>query len=551
MTNVVMSEFAKTIMEEKYSQTLKDGKKETWENIAYRVTKHVMKSVGYTMREQLSKDIFEAIKERKFLPGGRYLYAAGRSYHNVQNCLLLKAEDSREAWAELLHKVTMGLMTGSGLGVDYSDIRGEGKLVRKVGGIAAGPIPLMEIVNECARSSKRGGSGRGALWAGLNWQHPDIHKFITIKNWSDDIKALKAKDFNFPAPLDATNISVLLDDDFFEAYHDDKHMLHSSAQNVYWTTIKQMLRTAEPGFSVDVGKNKGETLRNACTELTSCDDSDICNIGSINMARITNIEEMRKIVEIGTAFLLAGTVYSDVPYPKIDQIRTKNRRLGLGLLGLHEWLLLNNKSYGPDKELEEYLKVYTESTKFAKKYAKDWDLTIPVKTRAIAPTGTLSIVAETTSGIEPIFCVAYKRRYLKHTTWHFQYVLDPTAKRLIEEKGVNPDAIEDAYVLAEDVERRVAFQAWVQQYVDHGISSTINLPKWGSELNNDNTVRKFGDMLIKYLPNLRGITTYPDGARSGQPLVPVKYSTATKNIGDVFVEQADICDITQRGSCGV
>jgi ribonucleoside-diphosphate reductase alpha chain len=509
-----------------------------------------MKAVGHTMREQLSKDIFDAIKERKFIPGGRYLYATGRPYHNTQNCLLLKAEDCRESWADVLHKVTMGLMTGSGLGVDYSEIRGEGRMVRKIGGVAAGPIPLMEIVNECARSSKRGGSGRGALWAGLNWQHPDIHKFITAKNWSDEIKAFKAKDFNFPAPLDATNISVLLDDEFFTAYNDDKHILHSSSQNVYWTTIKQMLKTSEPGLSINISNNKNETLRNACCELVSEDDSDICNIGSINMARVTSLEEMKKLVEIGTAFLLAGTTYSDVPYPKVDQVRTKNRRLGLGLMGLHEWLLLNGKSYGSDRDLEEYLKIYADSGKYAKQYAKKWDLSTPVKTRAIAPNGSIGIIAETTTGIEPIFCVAYKRRYLKHTTWHYQYVVDPTAKRLIEEKGIKPELIEDAYTLAENVEKRVAFQAWVQQYVDHAISSTINLPKYGSSLNNDGTVRAFGDMLIKYLPNLRGITTYPDGCRNGQPLTPVSYKTAMSHIGEIFVEQADICDITKSSSCG-
>ena len=110
--------------------------------------------------------------------------------------------------------------------------------------------------------------------------------------------------------------------------------------------------------------------------------------------------------------------------------------------------------------------------------------------------------------------------------------------------------IEDAYTLAENVERRVIFQAWLQQYVDHGISSTINLPPWGTEHNNEQTMQEFGRMLIKYLPKLRGITCYPDGARSGQPLTPVAYHTAIKHVGEVFVEAADICDITKGGTCG-
>jgi ribonucleoside-diphosphate reductase alpha chain len=131
----------------------------------------------------------------------------------------------------------------------------------------------------------------------------------------------------------------------------------------------------------------------------------------------------------------------------------------------------------------------------------------------------------------------------------YQYVLDPTAMKLVA-MGVEPDNIEDAYTLAEDVERRVAFQAWVQEYVDHAISSTINLPAWGSEHNNTNTVKAFGNMLIKYLPKLRGITCYPDGARGGQPLTPVKYTTAIKHVGEIFIESADICDITKAGNCG-
>lgn len=131
----------------------------------------------------------------------------------------------------------------------------------------------------------------------------------------------------------------------------------------------------------------------------------------------------------------------------------------------------------------------------------------------------------------------------------YQYVLDPTAKKLVD-SGVNPDDIEDAYVLAEDIERRIKFQAWVQKYVDHGISSTLNIPSWGSECNNSTRVHAFGDMLIKYLPDLRGMTCYPDGARGGQPLTPVKYNTAAKHVGEVFVEQMDVCDLTRGGSCG-
>lgn len=543
-----MSQFSKTILEQKYSQTLKDGTKETWENIAYRVTKNVMKAVNLSMKDQLCKDIYQAIVERKFIPGGRYLYSAGRNYHQTQNCLLLRAEDSREGWADLLHKSTMALMTGAGIGIVYSDIRAEGKTIRRTGGTATGPIALAQMINEAGRGIMQGGSRRSAIWAGLHWNHSDIFKFIHIKDWSQDVKVIKEKDFNFPATLDGTNISVILDDEFFEAYNDEKHELHSMAQNVYWETVRSMLKTAEPGFSIDVGVNKDENLRNACTEITSRDDSDICNLGSINLSKTSGIEEFCKTVELGTAFLLAGTVYSDVPYSQVDKIRSKNRRLGLGLMGIHEWLLKNGKKYGQDDELEKYLNVYKTSSEISKTYARKWELSKPIKTRAIAPTGSIGILAETTTGIEPIFCVAYKRRYLKHQTWNYQYVIDPTAKRLID-SGVNPDLIEDAYSI--DIERRIGFQAWVQKYVDHAISSTINLPAWGSEANNENKVREYGNIIMKYLPELRGLTVYPDGSRGGQPLTPISYKTASKHVGEIFIEQADICDISGKGgSCG-
>jgi ribonucleoside-diphosphate reductase alpha chain len=448
-----------------------------------------------------------------------------------------------------MQKGTLALMTGGGIGSDYSEIREEGKLIRKTGGYSTGPIALMNMVNESGRFIMQGGSRRSAIWAGLRWDHADIQKFIRLKDWTKEVLALKAQNYNFPATMDGTNISVLLNDEFFEAFHDEKHVRHSLAESVYWSTIRHMLETGEPGFSIDCGKNSRETLRNACTEVTSADDSDVCNLGSINLARINSLEDMREVVDLASAFLLAGTVYSDVPFSQVDKIRSKNRRLGLGLMGIHEWLLTHGKKYGPDSDLEEYLKVYAQSGLMVKPWADKWDLSKPVKTRAIAPVGTIGIIGETTTGIEPIFCASYKRRYLKGSNWQYQFVVDPTARRLVE-SGVPVSLIEDAYSLAEDTERRVAFQAWVQQYVDHSISSTINLPRWGSRLNNEDIVQPFGKMLIKYLPKLRGITVYPDGARPGQPFEVCPWSEAITHEGEIYEEAGNACDLSKGGECG-
>ena len=544
-----MSVFARSILERTYSHKKADGTLESWEDIADRCVKHTLRAVGVDMRSSMGKELKRVITARKFIPAGRYLYAAGKQYHQVNNCLLLRVHDSREGWSELLQKASMSLMSGAGIGVNYSDIRHENAIIRKTGGVASGPLPLIQIVNECGRGIIQGGSRRSAIWAGLRWNHPDIHKFIRAKNWPDEIHALKAKDFSFPAPLDITNISVGLDDDFFLAFNDPDDIEHAMANSVYWETIEQMLRTGEPAFTVDCGKNSGENLRNACCEVSSRDTDDICNLGSINLGRVESLEELRSIVDLATGFLLAGSVYTDVPYSDVDRVLSKNRRLGLGLMGVHEWLLKRGKKYDRDDELADWLAVYAQSGRYANKWADEWSLNHPKKTRAIAPNGTTSIIAETTGGIEPIFCVAYKRRYMKGPNHCYQYVVDPVARRLIDQ-GVKPEDIEDAYRLAEDTERRVAFQAWIQQFVDHGISSTVNLPSWGSELNNKSRVREFGNMLMKYLPNLRGITTYPDGSRGGQPLTPVSYQEALSGEGkEIIEEQMSVCSL-RGGSCG-
>lgn len=475
----------------------------------------------------------------------------------TSNCFLMSVEDSREGWADLMRRATHALMTGGGIGVVYNKLREEGALVRGMGGFSTGPLSPMQMVNEAGRHIMQGGSRRSAIWAGLIWNHPDIKKFIQMKNWSKDIRKLKDKDFNFPAAMDMTNISVILDDAFFFAYLCPNHPEHKLAQEVYWMVVTQMCKTAEPGFSIDVGKNAGEHLRNACTEVTSRDNNDVCNLGSINLARVHSFDQFCEMVYNAIGFLLCGTLYSKIPYAEVGVVRDTNRRLGLGLMGMAEWLLVRGKRYGPDDELEKWLQAYADiSDKAAYEWSRKLGVNCPIKTRALAPTGTISIVGETTGGIEPILAVAIKRRYLKNKTWHYQYIIDGAAKRLID-KGVDPNLIEDAYELSEDIERRLQFQAFVQRFVDMGISSTLNLSSWGSSVNNEDTVKSFGNTLFKYLPYLRGVTAYPDGARGGQPMTKVPYSEALKYLGTEYEEGGTIIEettnnnICSNGVCGV
>jgi ribonucleoside-diphosphate reductase alpha chain len=455
-------------------------------------------------------------------------------------------------------------MTGGGIGIDYSRLRPSGKALSRTGGTASGPIPLMSAINEIGRNVMQGGSRRSAIYASLNWRHEDIQQFLTIKNWSTVVKDQKLLDFNFPAPLDMTNISVNYDDAALNYAGYDvtfpdrpekgvKEVRGLQYNPIFLQNVRQAMETGEPGFSFNFGSKQNETLRNACTEVTSEDDSDVCNLGSINMANIDSIELFKRVAELASKFLVCGTLRADLPYDKVYAVRAKNRRLGLGLMGIHEWLLKRHYSYEVTPELHEWLKVYRdESIRSANEHCDRFFISRPVAYRAIAPTGSIGILAGTTTGIEPLFAVAYKRRFLTEgTKWKYQYVVDGTADLLINRFGVKPESIESALDLADNYEKRIKFQADIQDYVDMSISSTINLPSWGTARNNEKEVGAFASTLAKYAPRLRGFTCYPDGSRGGQPLTAVPYEEALKH-KDVVYEENDICDISGKGgSCGV
>ena len=540
------SEWGESIFRQKYPLF------ERWEDLARQLAQEVCE--GFLPQSQIDF-IFESIRDMKFIPGGRYLYYAGRKAKFYNNCFLLRAEeDSRQDWANLSWKAESCLMTGGGIGADYSVYRPKGSILGRTGGEASGPLPKMQMINEIGRNVMQGGSRRSAIYASLNWQHGDVWSFLRAKNWHDmkvpgtdkTVWDIRQADFNFPAPLDMTNISPNYDDawlDMFRATGD--------VGALFYANVEQACMTGEPGFSFNFGEQENETLRNACTEVTSADDSDCCNLGSLNFSRIESPEELRQITRAATLFLLCGSHRSDVPYEKVERVREKNRRLGLGIMGIHEWLMSRGYSYGMNPEFERWLCVYkVESDAAAAVGAHSLSCARPKGVRAIAPTGTIGILAGTTTGIEPLYAVAYKRRVLtRGTEWVEKYVIDDAADVLIHKHSVDPDKIETSIDLAKDPERRIKFQYEVQKYVDHAISSTINLPEWGSESNNPDTVRQMASILAKYAHGLRGFTAYPDAARGGQPLTAISYQDAIEH--NASVQTHDICSITSKGGvCG-
>ena len=537
--DVFSNKFAHDIYLQKYSM---DGQ-ETWKDTCARVVNSVC---GQLLDSKTKEKILKYMLERKFIPGGRYLYSSGRPFHQVNNCFLFRAEDSREGWADLMQKATASLMTGGGIGVNYSMVRPEGSVIRRTGGKSTGPISLMNMVNENGRYVMQGGQRRSAIWAGLRWDHGDIFKFIHMKDHTPEIKALKEKDFNFPVPMELTNISVDYNTEFFVAIEDENHPKHEHAKKVWLDNCLQAFSTAEPGMIFNFRKDN-ENLRNACTEVVSEDDSDKCNLGTIWMNRIADKKEFGEVVKYSTLFLLCGGIYSDVPTQAIKEVGQKNNRIGLGLGGMHEWLMQRGYAYEVTPELHKWLSIYEqESDAMAFVGAKQLGVSVPKGVRAIAPTGTIGIIAESTTGIEPLFCKAYKRRYRNaEGNWVFQYVVDGTVKRLMEQ-GIKIENIKDSYDLT--FKQRVKFQADVQNYVDMSISSTCNMPAWGSEENNASNYEKNAAILLKYAKRLRGFTVYPDGCRGGQPLVRATLEEALANEGTVFEESETNCI---NGVCGI
>lgn len=543
--------FADSIFRQKYSQ----GPDDTWPNLCRRLVSDVCgdrsmcakPNESPLMSKEDQDQLVQYMIQQKVVAGGRYLYYSGRPISFFNNCFCLRAEeDTREEWGNIVKRASDCLMSGGGIGVDYSRLRPSGRTLSRTGGISSGPLPLMSSVNEIGRNVMQGGSRRSAIYASLNWQHEDIESFLHAKDWSDTIKKLKAEDFNFPAPFDMTNMSINWDTKFIEsvAVRDREGCTTNlwRAPQLWYDSVKKMCMTGEPGHSYNFWENENDTLRNACTEFTSEDDSDVCNLASVNLGNISSLEELTSVVGLASKFLVCGSIRGDLPYEKVKQVREQNRKIGLGLMGVHEWLLQRGHMYEITEELKQWLTVYRdESERAANEWSDRFFINRPKKYRAIAPAGSISILCGTTSGIEPLYAVAYKRRYLEGgSKWKYQYVIDSTAQLLIDTYGISPDQIETSADLATDPERRIKFQYEIQKYVDMAISSTINLPAWDTEWNNSDTSDKLAGVLLRYCHGLRGITVYPDGSRGGQPLTQVSYEEAKKHHGIIFAEE-NVC----------
>jgi ribonucleoside-diphosphate reductase alpha chain len=512
---------------------------QTWNDLAWTLAQDVC---GPWMHREDVNEIGYLIATMKFVPAGRYLYYAGRETKFFNNCFAMIVEDTRQGWAELMGNTVNALMCGGGVGCYYGKIRPRGSLLKRTGGVASGPVPLMMMMNEAGRHVQQGGSRRSALWDGLPWWHQDIEEFITAKNWSREVQLAKAANYNYPAPLDMTNISVCFDDAFLE--QPDDALFHK--------IVRQMCFNGEPGMAFNFGAQANEVARNACTEFISEHDSDVCNLGSVNLSAIEDLSEFEHVVRMASKFLVCGSLRSELPYQKCREVRFTHRKIGLGLMGIHEWLLARGHHYAVVPELHTWLQTYQHQSEMAAcSLADTLGISRPVRFRAIAPSGTISILAGTSSGMEPLFSLAAYRRYLEGSRWRAQYYVDPTAEFIVQKYGIDPDTIETAYKLANRPEQRIKFQADLQHYVDMGISSTLNLPEWGSEGNNEHTVMGLATLIRRYMPRLRGITAYPNNGRAGQTLTEVPMAEAKAKAGVVYDAQSAVDNQCTSGVCSM
>lgn len=245
------NDFGKTIFDRKYRND--EAGCDTWEHLSEILVQNVCKDLRTDMRDMLIGDI----ASMKFIPAGRYLYYAGRLKRFFNNCFAFRAEDTREGWADLAQKHFLALMCGGGCGTVYSDVRPKGSPISKTGGVASGTLSLMNAMNEIGRNVMQGGSRRSALWAGLRWNHADISEFLDAKKYTEFQKKCKEEYFDFPLPLDMTNMTVIYDRNWYQDIKEGSRQAHA----VLLRNVIRACKDGEPGFQFSISDTN--ELRNA------------------------------------------------------------------------------------------------------------------------------------------------------------------------------------------------------------------------------------------------------------------------------------------------
>jgi ribonucleoside-diphosphate reductase alpha chain len=548
--------FAKDIFTQRYALHAQ----ETWAEACHRVADHVGSAEYGEQLAHWKSEFASILRQNLFMPAGRIWYGSGRPKGQLLNCFVIPTADSREGWGKTASDMIVICGTGGGLGLNTSPIRPRGSRINGSGGVATGAVSLMEIINAAGEVIKAGGGRRTALMLSLGLQHGDVLEFLD-----------KKLDLH---QLNNANVSVVFDDDpedFFRLVKEDGDLeLKFRGQTIGKTKARQLwdkivtnaLKGGEPGLLNGYLANKMSNIwyhdklicTNPCGEiwLTAY---DCCDLGALVLPRFVadgklDWERLGRVVEIGVRFLDDVLTVNNYPLAEIKETCSNIRRIGLGVMGLHDMLLLLGQQYNSPEGLEVVDKVMKfikerayeasialsqekgpfpkfEADDFLKSgFCKTLKPTLRHKIKefgirncallTIAPTGTTSIVCDVTSGIEPMFAPAYQRRFRKGEELAMEVVVHPLLKTFLAE-GKDVSHFQGAF----DIKLRDHFemQRTCQRHLDNACSKTINLTK-------DTSKEELSDLYMEFFPELKGVTVYPDGSRQDQPLTPMSLDEA-------------------------
>lgn len=556
MDKYVPADFAEEIRKLRYAS----DENETFDGSCERVASEIAKIENKEKKGECEQDFYDILSQNLFSPGGRIWFGAGKNRAGLLNCYVVPTVDSREGWGQLMANFTAISGTGGGVGMNFSTIRPNGSLISSSGGTASGPVSLMSIIDKIAEVIKGGGGRRAACLFALSYKHPDVFEFLDKK-------------LNLAALTNA-NVSILIDEDFIEAVRKDEEIqtefagkpgMKYSAKALFQRLIDNSVKTGEPGI-LNLGlanyyNNHGYAeplvVTNPCGELF-LPPNGACDLGSLILPSFINDDGSFNFELLGDTIPTAVRLLDNVldittfPIPAIE-IQTKRfRRVGLGVMGVHDMLLLMGYKYDSEEafafmdklmcfikkkayEASTYLAVekgcfpeYNRDLYLKANFIKEMPPSIRSKIRqhgirnsallTLAPTGTTSIVAGCSGGIEPIYAPAFVRRYNDNSTGEVltKPIVHPLFKKFIKE-GRSVDHFQGAMDISP--ESHLKMQSVCQKHIDGSISKTINLPA-------NVTGEGMFDLVLKYISNLKGLTMYRDGSRGASPLTPLSLEEA-------------------------